>query len=219
MAIVKVKYTRSRPKIKAHLRYITHRPGREGKKISRSLFDLHGLIDKDQAYHLIDEATRGRVFFKVIVSPDPKREDRFKDLDLQHITRKTILQLQEQLGRSVQFFATIHDDHAPHRHVHGILIMQGKLSREDFKFLRVSATQEAKFQRRTLDVARENLNYIFRSRGDRDWQPRVRSSAANIQMCPECGVMQNKYAYKCFNCGAPLRREFGSQRQEVHLAW
>ena len=78
MAIVKVKYTRSRPKIKAHLRYIAHRPGREGEKISRSLFDLHGLIDKDQAYHLIDEATRGRVFFKVILSPDPKREDQIE---------------------------------------------------------------------------------------------------------------------------------------------
>ena len=62
-----------------------------------------------------------------------KREDKFKDLDLEHLTRNTIHQLQEQLGRPVQFFATLHDDHAPHRHVHGILILQGKLTREDFK--------------------------------------------------------------------------------------
>lgn len=219
MAIVKVTYTRSRPKIKANLRYIAHRPGREGEKISRLLFDLHGIIDKDQAYHLIDETTRGRVYFKVILSPDPKREDRLKDLDLQHITRKTILKLQEQLGRPVQFFATIHDDHAPHRHVHGIMMMQGKLSREDFKLLRNTATQEAKFQRRTLDVTRENLKYLVRNRGHRDWQPKVRRSAVNIQMCPNCGVIQNKYAYECFNCGTPLRRAFGSQRKEIHLAW
>jgi hypothetical protein len=219
MAIVKVKYTRSRPKIKAHLRYIAHRPGREGETISRSLFDLHDFIDKDHAYRLIDEAQRGRVFFKVIISPDPKREDKLKDLDLQHITRKTIRRLQEQMGRSMQFFATIHDDHAPHRHVHGILIMQGKLSREDFKLLRDSATQEAKLQRRTLDVARENLKYLVRNRGERQWQPRVRSRPAKIQMCPECGVMQSKYASKCFNCRAPLQREFGFQRKEMQLAW
>jgi hypothetical protein len=219
MAIVKVKYTRSRPKIKAHVRYIAHRPGRDGEKVSRLLFDLNGLVDKDQAYQLIDEATQGRVFFKVIVSPDPKREDRLKDLDLQHITRKTIRQLQEQLGRPVQFFATIHDDHAPHRHVHGILMMQGKLSREDVKLLRDTATQEAQFQRRTLDVARQNLKYLVRDRGERDWQPKGRSAPAKTQICPDCGVMQSKYAYKCFNCGAPLRREFGARREELYLAW
>jgi hypothetical protein len=219
MAIVKVKYTRSRPKIKAHVRYITHRPGREGETISRSLFDLHGFIDKDHAYQLIDQASRGRVFFKVILSPDPKREDRFKDLDLEHLTRKTIRELQEQLGRPLEFIATVHDDHALHRHVHGILILQGKLSREDFTLLRDSATHEARFQRRTLDTARENLNYLVRNRGDREWQPRVRSRPANIQMCPECGVMQSKYASKCFNCGSPLRIEFGAQRGEVQLAW
>jgi hypothetical protein len=149
MAIVKVKYTRSRAKIKAHVRYITHRPGRGEEKRSRTLFDLHGLIDKDQAYQLIDEAPRGRVFFKVILSPDPKREDTYKDLDLQHITRKTIRQLQEQLGKHVQFFATIHDDHAPHRHVHGILILQGRLSREDFKLLRDTATNASSRSRKS----------------------------------------------------------------------
>jgi hypothetical protein len=219
MAIVKVTYTRSRPKIKANLRYIAHRPGREGEKISRLLFDLHGIIDKDQAYRLIDETTRGRVYFKVILSPDPKREDRLKDLDLQHITRKTIRQLQAQLGRPVQLIATIHDDHAPHRHVHGIMIMHGRLSREDFKRLRETATQEAKFQRRTLDLARENLTYLVQQRGYPEWRPRASGRPANIRMCPDCGVMQSKYAYECFNCGASLWREFGSQREEIHLAW
>jgi hypothetical protein len=219
MAIVKVKYTRSRPKIKAHVRYIAHRPGREGEKVSRQVFDLTGRIDKDQAYRLIDEAHRGRVFFKVILSPDPKREDKFKDLDLEHFTRKTIRELQARLGRPLEFFATIHDDHAPHRHVHGILILQGKLTREDFQFLREAATKDAQLQRRTIDTARQNLKYLVRNREGREWQPRVRSRPAKIQMCPECGVMQNKYASKCFNCGSPLRLEFGAQREEMRLGW
>jgi len=35
MAIVKASYTRSRSKIKAALRYIVHRPGREGERLGQ----------------------------------------------------------------------------------------------------------------------------------------------------------------------------------------
>ncbi len=38
MAVVKMKYTRSRAAIKAHLRYIIHQPGKEQEKPTRELF-------------------------------------------------------------------------------------------------------------------------------------------------------------------------------------
>ena len=38
MAIVKNKYVRGKARIKAHLRYITHRRGMEGERMSRPLF-------------------------------------------------------------------------------------------------------------------------------------------------------------------------------------
>ena len=117
MAVVKVEYTRSRPRMKAHIRYITYRPGRDREKISRALFDNHGLSDTQRAYHMVDMAPRGTNFFKIVISPDPKREDRYKDLDLPHITRQTILQLEAQIGRHVQFIGTIHNDHTPNRHL------------------------------------------------------------------------------------------------------
>ena len=158
MAIVRVKYTRNRNQIKAHLRYITHRRGREGAKITRTLFDKTGLTEKQASYQMIDEARRGSVFYKIMISPDPAKEDTYKDLDLQLVTRQTILKLEKQLGRSVWFVATEHNDHAPHRHIHGIFLISGKLTREEFKSLsrslRFAATQESHLQRKAHDAVR-----------------------------------------------------------------
>jgi predicted nucleotidyltransferase len=39
MAVVTLKYIRNKGQIKAHLRYITHRRGEAGDKITRALFN------------------------------------------------------------------------------------------------------------------------------------------------------------------------------------
>jgi hypothetical protein len=98
MAVVRLKYIRGRQQIKAHLRYITHRRGQTKEKITRLLFGRDGLTDKRAAYHVIDSAKRGTAFFKIMINPDPKREDSHKDLDLQHVTRQTMLKLEKQLS-------------------------------------------------------------------------------------------------------------------------
>jgi hypothetical protein len=160
MAVVVVKYIRNRKQVKAHLRYITHRRGKEGEKITRTLFDKTGLTEKQASYQMIDEARRGTVFYKIMISPDPSREDTRKDLDLQLITRQTILKLEKQLGMRVQFVATVHDDHTDKRHVHGIFLISGRLTREEFKSLafsaRNAATQEARLQRKAYDAVRRH---------------------------------------------------------------
>jgi hypothetical protein len=46
MAIVKAKYTRGKPRIKAHLRYITHRRGLDVGRITRPLFGRDGALSK-----------------------------------------------------------------------------------------------------------------------------------------------------------------------------
>jgi hypothetical protein len=211
MAVVKVKYTRSRPRMKAHIRYITHRPGRDREKISRALFDNHGLSDKQRAYHMVDMAPRGTNFFKIVISPDPKREDRYKDLDLPHITRQTILQLAAQIGRHVQFIGTIHNDHTPNRHVHTVCCVQGRLTQEDFLALRKTATYEALFQRKMRNRVRENprLHYLYQSvrteRRARSVRP-VRLQGG----CVKCGYGTltgiSYYVSRCPMCHAPLKR-------------
>ena len=46
MAIVKAKYVRGKSRIKAHLRYITHRRGMEGERMTRPLFGRDGALSK-----------------------------------------------------------------------------------------------------------------------------------------------------------------------------
>jgi hypothetical protein len=133
-----------------------HRRDREGHKVTRDLFSFDGFVSKETAYRMIDEAPKkGRYYYRVIVSPDPRREDRYKDLDLRSLTIATMLKLEERYGKAIQFVAAIHDDHAPHRHVHALVILNGRrLTRADFAALRDHARNRALTQRRYKDRVR-----------------------------------------------------------------
>jgi hypothetical protein len=72
MAVVKLKYVRHRIQVKKHLRYITHRRGREEGRVTRTLFSADGLTDKRTIYDLINSAKRGTVFYKLMINLDPK---------------------------------------------------------------------------------------------------------------------------------------------------
>jgi hypothetical protein len=135
MAIVKLKYARGRGAIKAHLRYIIHRPGIEQGRTTRELFHHNYLsVTKQNAYDLINGAPRGTVFYKMTINFHPQKEDTHKDLDLQYIASLTVREMQLHIGRSVPFIATIHDGHAMTtlRHIHAICLVQGRVSKEDF---------------------------------------------------------------------------------------
>src|ERR671913_605615 len=162
MAIVKAKYIRGKPRIKAHLRYITHRRGEEGERISRPLFGRDGALSKQQIYDMIDKARRGAVFHKFVINFHPVKEDTRKDLNLWELTRKTLEQIKTQFGDSVPFVATIHNDHTLLRHIHGFFIVDGRLSKEEFakiKGLWKVASAEVRRQRRRLDRMHKSLRY------------------------------------------------------------
>jgi hypothetical protein len=195
MAVVRLKYIRGKEQIKAHLRYITHRRGKTQEKITRLLFGRDGLTDKRAAYQMIDSAKRGTAFFKIMISPDPRREDTYRDLDLQHVTRQTIKRIEKQLGRHFQFVATVHNDHAPHRHVHGIFLLQGRLSKEEFRALAKTAyrtaTQQARMQRKAQDRVRQNAP--SRTLNQSVSTPRLVRSIKSIRLqsaCQSCGYGQ-----------------------------
>ena len=161
MAVVTLKYLRERPHLKSHLRYITHRRGRDEGRITRQLFDRNGLTDRRSVYELIDAAGRGTVFYKFMINPDPAKEDTHKDLDLLHITRQTIRALERQLGLRLPFAAVLHPaDHSALRHVHGIFLLPRRLSKAAFRKLqsiaRATATAKARLQRRARDRVRAN---------------------------------------------------------------
>src|SRR5215211_8182514 len=134
MAIVKLKYARGREAIKAHLRYIVHRPGKELERLTRELFQHNYLsVTKQDVYDRINSAPRGTLFYKMMINFHPLKEDTNKDLDLQHIASLAVREMQTRLGRIVPFIATIHDGHAQTtlRHIHAICLVNGRLSKED----------------------------------------------------------------------------------------
>ncbi len=167
MAIVKASYTNRSSGAKASIRYIAHRRGKEGKKVTRKLFGVDGLMGRHQAYRMIDMAEKGSVFFRFVISPDPKQEDSGRDLFLREITLRTMQILEERLHKEVQWVAAEHDDHTPHRHVHIVVVVDGRLQAQDFQVLRKTATEAGLQQRQELDVAREQKE---REREETQWE-------------------------------------------------
>jgi hypothetical protein len=155
MAIVRAtSYTRSAKAIKATLRYIQHRAGKDGERKSRELFGPDGPLGRITAYETIDTVEKGTVYFRFVISPDQHTEDTRKDLQLQTLTRQTMLALQEQLGSRVPFAAAIHDDHTDHRHVHVVACVTSRLDTSHFKTMRDAATETAQQQRMERDMVR-----------------------------------------------------------------
>src|SRR2546430_2917232 len=120
--------------------------------MNRTLFGMDGAMGRHEAYHMIDEAEKGSIFFRFVISPDPKAEDTEKDLFLREITEKTMLRLEDRLHKQVPWVAVEHDNHAPHRHVHVVAVVQGRLQVQDFQALRQTATEAALFQRKCCDL-------------------------------------------------------------------
>jgi hypothetical protein len=155
MAIVKATYTKSSTSAKASIRYIEHRPGKDGEKVKRNLFGIDGLMGRWQANRMIDEAAKGSYFYRFAISPDPKQEDAAKDVHLRELTEQTMLRLEEQLQQAVHWVAAVHDDHAPHRHIHIVAVVPGRLQVQDFHAMRQTATEGALAQRHQRDLAQE----------------------------------------------------------------
>jgi hypothetical protein len=166
MAIVKASFTRSRAKIKAALRYIVHRPGREGERLTRPLFSGEKTPSKADAYRFIDEK-RGMTYFHLKINFHPKREDTRKDLDLRTITSQTIATLKERFNRPIGYFAVEHNDHTELRHIHAIVIIKlsrgERIGREDWRACREEASAQALLERRSLDAVREYKKTLQRS--------------------------------------------------------
>ena len=78
MAIVKAKYVRGKSRIKAHLRYITHRRGIEGERMSRPLFGKDGALSKLQIYDMIDAQSGERSFTNSSSTSIPSKKTRAK---------------------------------------------------------------------------------------------------------------------------------------------
>lgn len=206
MAIVKANYTKSRGTIKASVRYIQHRPGRDGERLTRTLFGNNGPMTRDDAYTLIDQAPRGTSFYRVVISPDPTREDTDRDLNLVELTGQTLTALSDTLGKPIQYIGAIHDDHASHRHVHVIMALKSRLTREHFKLLRHQATGLGQLQRLKHDHARgiireEQAGLLPRHHNQQGRQGTSAAASTSLQPARRTGTGGNP-GFRCPVCGA-----------------
>ena len=165
MAIIKATYTKQARAAKASIRYIAHRPGKDGARANRVLYGTDGAMGRWQAYSLIDQAERGSSFYRFVISPDPKGEDSQKDLFLRAITEQTMQNLADRLGTAISWVAADHADHAPHRHTHIVAVVPCKLNVQDFQALRQTATAACLEQRHERDLQREQRKEQEEGRG------------------------------------------------------
>ena len=173
MAIIKATYTKSSGGPKASIRYIEHRPGKDGQKITRTLFGSDGKMERIEAYRMIDEAAKGSLFFRFVISPDPQKEDTEKDIFLREITEKTMLSLEDRVQQQLSWVAVEHTDHAPHRHIHVLAVVPGRLQVPDFQAMRQAATEASREQRHQRDLMKEGQHKEQEQRGGQ-WEQQLR---------------------------------------------
>ncbi|MBV8894478.1 MAG: hypothetical protein JO266_21300 [Acidobacteria bacterium] len=200
-----------------------HRREEKGKKITRELFgwEEEGKR-KIEAYEAIDKAGKKYRFLHMTISPDPKREDTRRDLDLKEMIQKTMLTLQGQFtDEDIYFFASVHEGHTDKRHVNMLVLVPARLNREQLVLLRQSATDNANAQRERLDqdlgVSTEKSPVQTRmwnaSRGAaRSKQVSARADAGSWDpRCPVCltPLERSGRFLKCDNCELLLSRSHG----------
>ena len=57
-------------------------------RFSEPCLTADGKVERGDAYTMIDQAAKGSYFFRLVISPDPKREDSDKNLCTQRADRK-----------------------------------------------------------------------------------------------------------------------------------
>ena len=175
MAIMKTNYVfkdkDERKVAKDFIRYIEHRPGKDHEQMWRTLFGDEGRpLGRWQAFRFVDEAPKGRYFYRIVVSPDSEKEDTQRDLPLREIIKETMRTLQERRDTPVEWIAAIHDDHTDKRHIHALAVVKGRLKKEEIEALRDSATAEAQLQREAHDLMRD-VAQLQQYRQEQEWEP------------------------------------------------
>jgi hypothetical protein len=248
MAVFRVtSRTWTRPAAKATVRYIAHAHRREIERPGepRKLFGRDGEeLTKYQAYRLIDRAKGNTTFFRLVISPDRKKEDQDKRLDLKTLTENTMMLLQDRFPhQTIPFVAAIHTN-TDNRHVHVLALVPAKrLPQKVLTVLTETATNEARLQRQELDrditpsstgtrsarvghtdrIAPRQVASasVSRSRisGSIKREPRVQLGRLGPS-CPNCGPWQEMERrgrqFECLSCGLRLKRSARLGAEIVH---
>jgi hypothetical protein len=99
------------------------------------------------AVALIDRAPSPRLFYGLVLSPDPRSEDADGRLDLQEVTSQSLRALTRRLGCPLPWVAAEDHEHGRLRHVHVLVVSPRRLRPDDLAALARAATATAWEQR------------------------------------------------------------------------
>lgn len=173
MAVVKANYVKKvkaeKRRAKATVRYIQHRPGKDNQKTIRTLFGRHGVMERIDAYQMIDNAKKSESIFRFVINMDPENEDKPRDLDMRQIAENTMLKLEEIVGRTILWTAAIHADHTDKRHIHALAVVPARLYQNHLNSLIHEATRTCRQQRQELDLVHARKERERERREEEQW--------------------------------------------------
>jgi hypothetical protein len=105
------------------------------------------------ALALVDRARSPRLFYGLVLSPDPNAEDADGKLDLQELTSQTMRALMRRLRCTVPWVAAEDREHGRVRHTHVLTVSPRRLRPPDLVLLAQSATASA-WEQASLTQAR-----------------------------------------------------------------
>jgi hypothetical protein len=230
MAVVRANYCKkgvSERKIaKANIYYIQTRPGRNKERQSRLLFGPSGTMGRHEANQCITEAPKGSYFYRLKLSPDPKREDVKRDLNMHKLTRVMMNGLEKRLKTAIPWVGSLHDDHTDIRHVHILAVIPRRLRTYDLEFLIREATALSLVQRRMLDRGVTRLPWqedastrplkmgkytAHRYQEKNQSQAKGVSLPQSVCSCPRCHMLHahngQRGSHPCRACGLMLHQK------------
>lgn len=133
--------------------YYTHRRDRDGQQVSREGFsrDATGL-DTVTMRDVIRQA-EGDHYYRILLSPGANQDT---NVDLQTWTRDSLLSLEKEYGE-FPYIAIEHRDQTDHAHVHVVMVLDKKLSKEDLEILREYSAEIFEPRREIVEPSREML--------------------------------------------------------------
>jgi len=150
-AVVKASYSRGAAAAlrltKGHVRYAVHRCNEHGQRQYREVWGGEGRVGKQGAYARLDRVQPSDYVYRLMLSPNPEHQDLGGHLDLRLWTQRIMAQLEQDLGRGVDWFAVSHDNPG-HRHVHVGAVTQRRLEVGHLRSMRASGDREAAAQQR-----------------------------------------------------------------------
>jgi hypothetical protein len=187
-AVVKASYSRGAVAAlrlaKGHVRYAVHRCNEHGQRQYREIWDSEGGLGKQAAYARLDRVQPDDYVYRLMLSPNPEHQDAGGQLDLRRWTQQMMAQLDQELGRGVEWFAVSHDN-PDHRHVHVVAVTQRRLDVGQFRSMRAAGDRDAAQQRERAPARdgrkQEASNAAPRRGRERDTLERLTQARPTLQ--------------------------------------